>query len=87
MRLHQSPFLALTTREKRTILSLCPAVGWVLTNLIPVSAAQSVESKILTFNDVSFRLSLTLKQTILIFTRQMLNEKEYKLQGDFLSDV
>ncbi len=43
--------------------------------------AQSAESKILTLNDVPFRLSLTL-----IFTRQMLNEEEWKIKGDFLCD-
>ncbi len=41
--------------------------------------AQSVELKILTLNDMSSGLSLTFKQTMLIFTRQILNNAEWKI--------
>ncbi len=53
-----------------------PEAGW----------AQSIELKILTLNDVQLGLSFSLKQTILIFTRQtLLNEEKQKMKWDFLS--
>ncbi len=53
---------------------------------VQAGCTQSIESKILALNDVLLGLSLTLKQTMLIFTRQMLSKEEWKLKANFLSE-